>query len=123
MKTILLIGGIYNIIIAIFHFGFWKLFNWRDDLKKLRFANRGILQILNIQLSFYFIFTAFLCFLYPDELLTSALGKAFLLGTAFFWVLRTMLQFIFFKVNHYLIHLLTITFLIGALLFLIPAFS
>jgi hypothetical protein len=74
---------------------FWKLFDWRNELKKVSFANKAILQIANIQLIFFFLFVAIVCFLFPDELHDTALGKFFLLGISFFWLVRTIQQFIF----------------------------
>ena len=121
MKTIIFLCGLYNVLFALFHFGFWKLFEWDKDLKTLSFANRGIIQILNIQISYYFIFTAIICFVFPTELLTTKFGNWFLIGTSVFWLIRTMQQFIFLRANDFKIHILTFVFLIGTLLFLLPA--
>lgn len=122
MKTIIFICGLYNIAFALFHLGFWKMFQWNTDLKKLSFANKGIMQILNIQLCYYFILTAIICFVFPTELLTTKFGNWFLIGSSTFWLIRTIQQFIFLRVNNYKIHLLTFIFLIGTVLFLLPIF-
>jgi hypothetical protein len=120
METIIVIGGFYNIAFALFHFGFWRMFKWNRELKKLSFANKGIVQILNIQISYYFILTALICFVFPLELLTTKLGNWFLIGNSIFWLIRTIQQFIFLRANHYKIHILTFIFLIGTVLFLLP---
>lgn len=120
METLVVICGLYNLAFALFHFGFWKMFRWDSQLKKLSFANRGIMQILNIQISYYFIWSAIICFVFPTELLTTTLGNWFLLGNSLFWLLRTLQQFIFLRANHYKIHMLTFIFLIGTILFLVP---
>ncbi len=120
MKTILFICGLYNIAFVLFHFGFWKLFQWNKELKKISFANKAIMQILNIQLCYYFIFTAIICFVFPTELLTTKFGNWFLIGSSTFWLIRTIQQFIFLRANRYEIHLLTFIFLIGTVLFLLP---
>lgn len=122
MKTIIFICGLYNVAFAFFHFGFWKIFQWNTDLKKLSFANKAIMQILNIQLCYYFILTAIICFVFPTELLTTKFGNWFLIGSSTFWLIRTIQQFIFLRVNNYKIHLLTFIFLIGTVLFLLPIF-
>lgn len=122
METIIVIGGFYNIAFALFHLGFWNLFRWDSELKKLSFANKGIMQILNIQISYYFILTAIICFAFPTELLTTKLGNWFLMGTSLFWLIRTIQQFIFLRANHYKIHILTFIFIIGTILFLLPVF-
>jgi hypothetical protein len=122
MKTIVYICGIYSLAFAIFHIGFWKIFKWNDDLKKLIFANRGIMQILNVQIIYYFLFVSFLCFGYSEELMNTKLGNTLLLSCSLFWLIRTVQQFIFFKKNHYVIHILTVLFMIGIVLFSLPVF-
>jgi hypothetical protein len=120
MKTILLICAYFNIGFAIFHILFWQLFNWKTDLKKLSHANKAIMQLLNIQLTFYFLFMAAMCFIYPDELTTTALGKFILGCTSLFWLLRFIGQFIFLRRNEWKIHISSVLFLTGAILFAIP---
>lgn len=120
METIILLCGIYSVALAIFHILFWKIFNWKNDLKKLSFANRAIIQILNTRIIYFFLFVAFICFVYPTELLTTGLGQTFLAGIALFWLGRTIEQFIFLKPNHGLVHILTIVFVIGTILFALP---
>ena len=122
METILLMCGFYNIGFALFHFGFWKIFNWKVELKKLSYPNKAIMQILNIQICYYFFFTAIICFAFPSELLTTKFGNWFLIGTSLFWLIRTLQQLIFLRANHYKIHLLTFIFLIGTVLFALPIF-
>ena len=120
MNTIIILCGLYNIGFAIFHIGFWKIFHWDSELKKLSFANKGIMQILNVQMIYYWVFVAIACFAFPTELLTTKFGNFFLIGNSIFWLLRTIQQFIFLRANHIAIHILTFIFMIGALLFALP---
>lgn len=120
MKTVIFICGLYSIAFAIFHVFFWKLFHWKKELSKLSFANKAIVQILNTRLIYFFLFIAFICFVYPDELLSSNLGKAFLAGISLFWLGRTIEQFVFLKVNNRYVHVLTIIFIAGTVLFALP---
>ncbi|WP_455511071.1 hypothetical protein [Butyricimonas paravirosa] len=122
MKRIIFIGGVYNIFFAFFHSGFWKLWKWDSELNTLGLVNKGIMQILNIQIIYYFIFTAILCFAFPNELRTTKLGNCFLIGTSLFWFIRTIQQFTFLKIDNVVMYVLTIIFLFGAVLFLIPIF-
>lgn len=117
------ICGLYSLAFAVFHMGFWRLFRWENEVRKLSFANRGILQILNVQLIYYFLFTAFVCFTLPTDLLSSKLGNAFLLANALFWLIRFVQQFIFLRANHKVIHILSVIFLVGAVLFAVPVFT
>ena len=123
MKKVIIIGGIYNIIFALFHCSMWKIFEWGSELKKLSITNSGIVQILNIQTIYYFIFTAVICFAFPAELQSTKLGKSFLIGTAGFWLVRTIQQFIFYWTNSAAMLIMPAIFLVGAILFLIPVFS
>jgi len=120
MKTLVLLCGFYSFGFAIFHASFWKIFHWNSDLKKLSFANKAIMQLLNVQIIYYFIFVAFICFVFPAELLTTKLGSLFLGGTSFFWLIRTIQQFVFLRANHFKIHILTIIFFLGTVLFALP---
>jgi hypothetical protein len=123
MKTVIFLCGLYNIGFALFHISFWKLFYWDSDLKKLSFANKAVMQILNIQIIYYFIFVAFICLCYPIELLTTNFGYIFLGGTSLYWFIRTIQQFIYLLVNNFKIHLLTFIFAIGTILFALPLFT
>ena len=120
MKTIIFLCGLYSVAFATFHGFFWKLFNWEKELVKLNFANKAIVQILNCRLIYFFLFVAFICFVYPDELLTSKLGNAFLTGISLFWLGRTIEQFIFLKIKNKFVHILTVIFIVGTILFALP---
>ncbi|MDR2037592.1 MAG: hypothetical protein LBQ60_06685 [Bacteroidales bacterium] len=122
MKKVIIIGGIYNIIFALFHCSMWKIFEWGSELKKLSITNSGIVQILNIQTIYYFIFTAVICFAFPNELQSTKLGKYFLAGTATFWLIRTIQQFIFYWTGNAAMFVMPAVFLSGAIIFLIPVF-
>ncbi|MXV53167.1 hypothetical protein GS399_19550 [Pedobacter sp. HMF7647] len=121
-KTIIFVCAMYCLALAIFHAMFWKLFKWEKDLASLTSANRAIIQILNCRLIYFFLFAAAICILYPVELYTTKLGKAFLSGMSIFWLGRTIEQFIFLRVNSKVVHLLTLVFFIGAVLFILPVF-
>jgi hypothetical protein len=120
METIILLCGLYNIGFVLFHVSFWKIFNWGNELKKVSFANKAIMQILNVQIIYYFIFTAVICFVFPTELVNTKLGNYFLAGTSLFWFVRTLQQFIFLNVNNKRVHMLTIVFIMGTILFVLP---
>ena len=119
-KIIIYLCGIYSLGFAIFHIFFWKLFNWKNDLKKLSIVNRGVMQILNVCLIYFFLFVAFICFFHTNELIKTSLGKSFLIAFSFFWFLRTIQQFIFLKIYNPTVYLLTILFIIGTILFALP---
>ena len=120
MIAVTYLCGIYSFGFALFHLGFWKIFHWKEEVRKLSFANKGILQTLNVQMIWFFSMVGIICFAFPKELISTNLGTVFLGGNATFWLIRAINQFIFFRINHYKIHILTIIFLLGVVLFTIP---
>ena len=114
------ICGVHSLFFAIFHIAFWKFFKWKTELKEINLANRAIMQILNLCLIYFFLFVAFISFFFTKELYASNLGKVFLCGISLFWLLRAIEQFIFLSVNKLFIHVLTVLFVAGFIIFLLP---
>jgi hypothetical protein len=119
-ETILLLCAAHSFGFALFHLGFWKLFGWPRTLQGTTVANRAIVQIANLQLVWVFLMAGTLCLLFPAELVATPLGRAFLMGMAGFWVLRLIGQFIWLRINHPMVHVLTVLFALGAILFALP---
>lgn len=119
-ETILLLCAAHSLGFALFHLAFWKLFGWPRTLRDTTVANRAIVQIANLQLAWVFAGAGALCLLFPAELATTAPGRAFLAGMAGFWVLRLAGQFIWLRVNHPMVHVLSVLFALGAVLFALP---
>lgn len=115
-----LICAIYSFAFGIFHMFFWKFFKWKRDLRNLTKVNEGIMQILNIQIIFYFFFVSFVCFYFNQDLVKSELGLIFLAGNSIFWIIRFINQFLFLRFNDYRIHILSVVFFLGAVIFAIP---
>lgn len=90
------IGGFASIGWFVFHCFFWRLFNWKSQLKRLNEVNNGVMQVLNLCLSFVFLIFAAVSLLYATELLDAGLGRALLAGIGCFWVLRLIEQPLFF---------------------------
>ncbi len=120
MKQLLIAGGIFNLLFAIFHILFWKIFNWRTELRKLDFMNSAIMQVLNLCLTFCFLIFAYISFFHHDELLTTAIGKALLAGITIFWFLRAVEQVIFFGIKHWQSIIFLMVFTVGTILYAIP---
>ncbi len=118
--SLILISGAFNLIFGIFHIAFWWLFRWRTELRRLNFANRAIMQILNIQIIYYLFLTATICFLFPLQLSETNYGALFLISCSLFWAIRSIQQFIFLKVNKPVVHILTALFFLGTILFALP---
>jgi hypothetical protein len=119
-ETVILIGGIYNIVLIIFHLSFWKIFKWEKELRRMNFLNGNVYQILNISLTFVFVIFAYLSFLYNHELLTTQLGNITLKLIAFFWFFRALQQIYFFGIKNLVSILFFIYFLIGTVIYIYP---
>jgi len=52
--TLVHLGGWYNLLLVVLHLLFWRIFDWRRDLRSLTFVNRAVMQVLNISLTVAF---------------------------------------------------------------------
>jgi len=116
----LLLCGLHSLGFAAFHIAFWALFRWPKTLASTTLANRAILQIANVQLIWVFLCIGGLCLRFPDALIQTPLGRAVMLGMSGFWFLRLIQQFVFLRVKHPLVHVLSVLFALGVALFALP---
>jgi len=121
MELLIKLGGIYNIILVAFHLLFWRIFNWKDDLKSLSFLNEQTMQVLNLCLTIVFVMFAYISLVHSNELLTTPLGKSLLFSMALLWLARTAMQAVFYKLKHWSSFAFLAYFFAGALLYGIPA--
>jgi hypothetical protein len=98
-ETFIVVNGILWIGFALFHAMFWKIFDWKNELPRLSPPNRMIVQASNVILIYIFIVLGIVYVAYAGEISTSALGHVLLLAALGFWVLRTVLQFVFGSVK------------------------
>ena len=87
----------YNVALAAFHLGFWRMFRWREELPKLHPANQGVVQMLNVMLTVFFLLMAGLQVLRADEMVATPLGRTLMGGLMGFWLVRAALQPVFFR--------------------------
>jgi len=120
IKYLVYFCGVHSLFFALFHAYFWKLFDWKNDLKSISIANRAIIQIINLRLIYIFLGIGVVCFVFPRELLSSKLGNVFLLGISLFWLGRTIEQFVFLRIKSRFVNGLTFLFILGTLSFALP---
>lgn len=104
---------------ALFHLAFWKLFDWKRELPKLSSVNRGVMQVLNLRLTYVFLVIAFISFFFADDLLTTNLGNVILGAISLFALMRAIEQPIFWKFDKISVAFFVI-FLLGAGIFAVP---
>ena len=119
-KMWVIVGGVYNLAFAIFHFLFWKLFRWKKELPNLAPVNRAIMQVLNIRLIYVFIGFAYLSFFFTRELISSRLGREILMFISVFWIMRAGEQKIFFGLRDKVSIALFIFFICGGIIYILP---
>jgi hypothetical protein len=112
-ETLLIIGGIYNLLFAIFHLLFWRIFDWKNDLASLTSVNRAIMQVINLCLTFVFIVFGVLSLLHPKQIIGTELGQTLTGLIAIFWFLRAIEQIVFFKLKNWISWAFLLVFLIG----------
>ena len=123
MITLIKIGGLLNLALAMFHLLFWRLFNWREDLRSLSHLNRGIMQALNMTLTVVFIAFAYLSLVHTYELYLTTLGRSLLLSISVMFMLRAIMQVVYFRLMHWGSTAFLVLFIAGGLLYGIPAIS
>jgi hypothetical protein len=123
MTIVLMLAGVFDLAFAVFHLRFWKVFRWHDELPKLSRANRGIMQVLNLCLTYVFVVMAAACLFMPDELISIRVGQFALGSFALFWALRTAYQPLFFGLKHPLSVGLFVAFIVGTAIHAIPLFG
>ncbi len=87
----------YNVALAVFHLGFWRMFRWKDELPKLHPVNQGVVQVMNVMLVFFLVMLACVQMLNAAELTATPLGRLLMAGLTAAWVLRATLQPIFWR--------------------------
>ena len=120
LETVLFAGGIYNIVLVIFHLLFWKLFKWKKDLASLTFINKAVMQVLNLSLTFVFLIFAYISLFHAHELLSTNLGNSLLLLISVFWLLRAVEQIMFFGLKNLTSIMFFVFFLLGSIIYLYP---
>ena len=98
-KKLLLIGGVLNLLLAIFHLFFWKMFEWPQALMGLSLDNRAILQVANIHLILVLLLFAWISISFRNDLAESRLGKTVLVGISGFYGLRCINEILFWDMG------------------------
>ena len=122
---LLKIGGIYNILCALLHVIFPKMFRWEKAMKLLPRDKRLILEpslhIMNWCMAVFWVILAYIALVHTSELLTPGLGRTLLISIVIFWVIRIfVLQPLYVGIKHWASWQMIAFFLVGLILFAVP---
>jgi len=117
-KTLVTIGGILSILFGIFHLSFWKLFDWKNELPKLRLDNSNIMQMLNIGCCMMLLSFGYILLVNRNEVINTKIGKTILIVSALFFLGRLIMEFVLPGGTL----LFGLILLVCVLIYLIPAF-
>jgi hypothetical protein len=94
------VAGWLNLVAAVFHLGFWRLFRWPRSLGDLNPVNRGTLYTMNWALTYFFglVATVFLC-AKLDAVRDSTIVWL-LFGMSGFFLLRALVHPYYFRLRH-----------------------
>lgn len=125
MKLMLEIGGIYNLICALLHFGFPKMMDWQKRLAFIPEAQRPFvtqpLYIMNWCMAVLWIILALLPLFHAEQMLEPGIGRALLFCIVIFWIIRIcILQPVYMGFKEPVSKKMTGFFLVGLVLFCVP---
>jgi hypothetical protein len=120
-KRLLQIGGIINLLFAVFHLSFWKLFNWQQGLASLSPDNRAIMQVLNIHTAYILAVFFIVSIAFPNEMIATKLGRMFGMAIAGFWILRAVNEAVFWDLSSGRSWVLIAVCLAIAVLYIVPS--
>ena len=98
-KVLLVVGGVLNCGLVAFHASFWRFgkLNWRVELARTNAVNRGAVQVMNVMLIYTFACFAAVSFVLAATGAPRAMVETFALVIGGFYVVRAVLQFVFFR--------------------------
>lgn len=120
--VLLKIAGIINLMFLMFHLPFYWMFQWEHTLTCLTADTRNILLTMNIIANVLLIYFTFVLLRYNRIILQNAVGKAFLILVASFYIVRIFAEFYFWEFNGVQSWIITILCAIPAVCCLIPLF-
>ncbi|MBU0691856.1 hypothetical protein KKH18_08585, partial [bacterium] len=98
-RVFIIIGGILNGLLFIFHLLFWKLFNWPEALMYMTPDDRALMQVFNIHGSITIGLFAYVSLFHRKELLTTKLGRVILAVIALFYYVHAINSIIFWNIT------------------------
>lgn len=118
-KTLVTIGGILYLIFGVFHMTFFRFFSKSPDFAQIKPFLSKIIQMLNIGVITFFLMLGVTMLVYRNEILTTKLGRAFLIVSSAFFIIRGAAEFFF---NEPVLPLVG-TMLVCSVLYMVPVIN
>jgi len=97
VETLIIAGGIFHLICALFHIVFPKLFKWNLLIKDINQTNKNhikdIIYTSNSLIGLIWLMFAVLSLLMPNELIATRLGNYILFIITGIWFVRIFILF------------------------------
>lgn len=119
--TFLILSALHDAFFASFHLLFPKLFGWRKALTRLDPVNHAIVHVMNLALACLFALAALFCGWLTTQPALDTGSRVALTGLGAFWLVRALLQPLFFQIRHPISLALAIAFAVGGAFHLIAA--
>jgi len=128
MKYLIITGGIYHLICALFHIAFPGLYKWNLLIKDInqtkKYHIKDIIYTSNSLIGLIWLMFAALSLFKTDELISTRLGNFILYIITGIWFVRIFILFPIYTGFRNIFSLLRfIFFIIGFILYLIPSLS
>ena len=96
LKRIMIsIGGVLSVLFGLFHLSFWILFDWKNELLKIRMENSNIMQMLNIGSSIILLSFGYILLFNRNEVINTKIGETILIILSIFYFARLIMEFVF----------------------------
>lgn len=93
MEAQLEIIGALLVLLALFHAGFPRYFDWPSELKQLSLINRQMVYVHTLFVALVVLLMGLLCLGFAADLVHTRLGRIVSLGLGIFWLVRLLVQF------------------------------
>lgn len=92
IEILIYIGGLLNLVWAVFDFFWPKLFNWKETLASLDDLQRILLPLTTRMLVVLYLGVTYISLFHASDLISTDLGRTFLIFVSVYWAARAVLQ-------------------------------
>ncbi len=98
-EFLIIFGGIFSIVMSIFHTQFSRIFKWKISFKEKAIVNYKILYTINIALILFLFSSGIFSITFASRLAEKgSIELSILIFLSLFWIWRTIWETLYFKV-------------------------